>query len=148
MHVPSLSAWSAEQSLRAIGVVKGGGCVISSVPGEGKTTVATNLAAHFSCHTSARVLLIDADFHRHSLTDRVAPQVSVGLKEALEEPVNFAKYVVRKERLQLDVLPCPLPNRIPNAAELLGTPAMQKLIDTARGTYDLVVIEAPPSTSR
>ncbi len=119
-------------------------CVVSSVPGEGKTTVATSLASHFSCHTSVRVLLVDADFHRHSLTDRVTPQASVGLKEALEEPTDFAKYVVRKERLQLDVLPCPLPNRIPNAAELLGTPAMQRLIDTARDSYDLVVIEAPP----
>ena len=119
-------------------------CVVSSVPGEGKTTVATNLASHFSSHTSARVLLIDADFHRHSLSDRVAPQASVGLKEALDTPTDFAKFVVRKERLQLDVLPCPLQHRIPNAAELLGTPAMQKLIDTARDTYDLVVIEAPP----
>jgi succinoglycan biosynthesis transport protein ExoP len=119
-------------------------CVVSSVPGEGKTTVATNLASHFSCHTSARVLLIDADLHRHSLTDRVAPEASVGLKEALGEPAELSKYVVHKERLQLDVLPCPLPSRIPNAAELLGTPAMQKLIDTAREAYDLVVIEAPP----
>jgi succinoglycan biosynthesis transport protein ExoP len=119
-------------------------CVASSVPGEGKTTVATNLASHFSSHTSARVLLIDADFHRHSLTDRVAPQASVGLKEALDEPTDFAKFIVRKERLKLDVLPCPLASRIPNAAELLGTPAMQKLIDTAREVYDLVVIEAPP----
>ena len=119
-------------------------CVVSSVPGEGKTTVATNLASHFSSHTSARVLLIDADFHRHSLSDRVAPQASVGLKEALDTPTDFAKFVVRKDRLQLDVLPCPLQHRIPNAAELLGTPAMQKLIDTARDTYDLVVIEAPP----
>jgi polysaccharide biosynthesis transport protein len=119
-------------------------CVASSVPGEGKTTVATNLASHFSSHTSARVLLIDADFHRHSMTDRVAPQASAGLKEALDEPTEFSKYIVRKERLKLDVLPCPLPNRIPNAAELLGTSAMQKLIDTARDTYDLIVIEAPP----
>lgn len=119
-------------------------CVVSSVPGEGKTTVATSLASHFSRHTSARVLVIDADFHRHSLTDRVTPQARVGLKEALEEPTDFSKYVVRKERLQLDVLPCPLADRIPNAAELLGTPAMRKLIDTARDVYDLVVIEAPP----
>jgi succinoglycan biosynthesis transport protein ExoP len=119
-------------------------CVASSVPGEGKTTVATNLASHFSSHTSARVLLIDADFHRHSLSDRVAPQAKVGLKEALDEPTDFAKFIVRKERLKLDVMPCPLPGRIPNAAELLGTPAMQKLIDTARDVYDLVVIEAPP----
>lgn len=119
-------------------------CVVSSVPGEGKTTVATSLASHFSRHTSARVLVIDADFHRHSLTDRVAPQASVGLKEALEDPTNFSKYVVRKDRLQLDVLPCPLAHRIPNAAELLGSQAMQRLVDSTRDTYDLIVVEAPP----
>ena len=57
-------------------------CVISSVPGEGKTTVATNLAAHFARHSTTRVLLVDADLHHSSLTERVAPDAKVGLKEA------------------------------------------------------------------
>ena len=119
-------------------------CVVSSNPGEGKTTVAINLAAHFARHSTTRVLLIDADFHRQSLTKRVAPDARVGLREALEEPTALAKFVVRKERLNLDVLPCPVPDRMPNAAELLGTVEMEQLIDVAREAYDLVIIEAPP----
>jgi succinoglycan biosynthesis transport protein ExoP len=119
-------------------------CIVSSNPEEGKTTLAINLAAQFARHPTTRVLVIDADFHRQSLTNRVAPDARVGLKEALEEPTALAKFVVGKERLSLDVLPCPLADRMPNAAELLGTVQMEQLIKVARETYDLVIIEAPP----
>jgi succinoglycan biosynthesis transport protein ExoP len=119
-------------------------CVLSSVPGEGKTTVATNLAAHFARHSTTRVLLIDADLHHPSLTERVAPEAKVGLKEALAEPRDLSKFVIRKERLNLDVLPCAISERVPNAAELLGTREMGQLVDTAREAYDLVIIEVPP----
>ncbi len=119
-------------------------CVISSVPGEGKTTVATNLAAHFARHSTTRVLLVDADLHHSSLTKRIALDAKVGLKDALAEPNSLSKYVVRKERLNLDVLPCPVSDRVPNAAELLGTAAMGQLVDAAREAYDLVIIEVPP----
>jgi succinoglycan biosynthesis transport protein ExoP len=118
-------------------------CVISSVPGEGKTTVVTNLAAVVR-HSGTRVLVIDADFHRRSLTQNIASDGQVGLKEALVEPKALSKYVIRNERLNLDVLPCPVLNRIPNAAQLLGTTEMEQLVDTAREAYDLVIIEAPP----
>jgi polysaccharide biosynthesis transport protein len=119
-------------------------CVVSSNPGEGKTTVAINLAAHFGKHSTARVLVIDADFYRQSLTKTVAPDARVGFREALEEPSALAKFVVRKERLNLDVLPCPVPDQMPDAKELLGTAEMERLIDVAREAYDLVIIEAPP----
>jgi succinoglycan biosynthesis transport protein ExoP len=119
-------------------------CVVSANPGEGKSTVAVNLAAHFARHASRRVLVIDADFYRQSLTKRLACDARVGLSEALEDPRALPKFVVRKERLNLDVLPCPLVDRISNAAELLGTAGMKQLIEVARGTYDLVIIEAPP----
>lgn len=119
-------------------------CVISSIPGEGKTTVATNLAAHFARQSTTRVLLVDSDLHHPSLTERVAPEAKVGLKEALAAPKDLSKFVMRKDKLNLDVLPCPISDRVPNAAELLGTTEMKQLIDTARETYDLVVVEVPP----
>lgn len=119
-------------------------CVVSSTPGEGKTTVAINLAAHFALNSNERVLVIDADFHRQSLTNRVVPDARVGFREALEEPTALAKLVSREERLNLDVLPCPASERLTNAAELLGAKGMEQLIEVASQTYDLVIIEAPP----
>jgi succinoglycan biosynthesis transport protein ExoP len=119
-------------------------CVVSSNPGEGKTTVAINLAAHFALRSTTRVLVIDADFHRKSLTNRVAPDARVGFLEALKEPTALANFVVWKERMNLDALPCPVGERMPNAAELLGSVEMEQLIEVARASYDLVIIEAPP----
>ena len=48
------------------------------------------------CIRTTRVLVIDADFHRQSLTNRVAPDASVGFREALEEPTALAKFVVEE----------------------------------------------------
>jgi succinoglycan biosynthesis transport protein ExoP len=94
-----------------------------------------------------RVLLVDSDLHRPSLTERVAPDAKKGLKEALLQPKDLSDFVVKKERLNLDVLPCPFSDRVPNAAELLGSTEMAELVDTARAAYDLVVIEVPPMAS-
>ena len=118
--------------------------VISSNPGEGKTSVAINLAAHFGRHSTSRVLLVDADFYRQSLTKSIASDARVGLREALAEPTALAKFVIRKELLNLDVLPCPVPDQIHNPTELLGTAEMEQLVEVAREAYDLVIIEAPP----
>jgi polysaccharide biosynthesis transport protein len=119
-------------------------CVVSSNPGEGKTTVAINLAAQFARDQTTRVLVIDGDFYHQWLTQKMAPEAQAGLREALEEPSALAKFVIRKERLNLDILPCPVSDRTPNAAELLGTTKMDQLVSVAREAYDLVVVEAPP----
>jgi succinoglycan biosynthesis transport protein ExoP len=117
-------------------------CVVSSNPGEGKTTTAMNLAAHLGQRSN--VLLVDADFYRQSLTKSIAFDAQVGLKEAMDEPAALPKFVVRKERLNLDVLPCPLRDRLPDPSELLETAGLPQLIEVARKAYDLVIIEVPP----
>lgn len=119
-------------------------CVVTSLAGEGKTTIASNLANQIAKHAGIRTLLIDADFHQRSLTKSLTPGAKRGLREALERPEQFADYVVALDRSGLDVLPCPLEHRIPNAAQLLGSSKMQALIRSARSSYDLIIIEPPP----
>ncbi len=121
--------------------------IISSLPKEGKTTVAANLGALMVASSGARTLLIDTDMHLRQLSARLAPQAQYGLIEALVDPSRLDKLVHRKNRSGLDVLPCVLPSRVPNAADLLGSPKMERLLTAARGTYDCIILEVAPIMS-
>jgi polysaccharide biosynthesis transport protein len=120
--------------------------IVSSLPEEGKTTVAANLAALIVASSGARTLLIDSDVHLRRLTAELAPHARQGLIEALVEPTRLDSFVLRRKRSGLDVLPCVLPSS-PNAAEILGSPKMELLITEARKTYDYIIIEIAPIMS-
>jgi len=121
--------------------------VVSSVAQEGKTTIAANLAALMIASSGARTLVIDADLHRRLLTAALAPDAREGLIEALQDPSRLATLVSKRPRSGLDILPCALPTRVPNAAELLGSPAMEQLLIAARKDYDYIIIEIAPIMS-
>jgi succinoglycan biosynthesis transport protein ExoP len=123
--------------------------VVSSVAKEGKTTLAANLGALMiaSSGTGMRGLIIDGDLHLRKLTARLAPSARVGLIEAIANPSRLPALVYKRERSGLDVLPCVLPDRLPNAAEFLGSPQMGQLLAAAKESYDFVMIEAPPIMS-
>jgi polysaccharide biosynthesis transport protein len=121
--------------------------IVSSLAKEGKTTIAANLAALMISSSGARTLIIDADLHRRLLTAALAPEARQGLIEALEDPSRFASFIFRRERSGLDVLPCVLSARVPNAAELLGSAKMEHLLAVARKTYDYLIIEVAPIMS-
>jgi succinoglycan biosynthesis transport protein ExoP len=120
--------------------------VVSSVPKEGKTTIAANLAALIVASSGARTLIIDSDVHLRNLTARLAPNAREGLIEALVDPSQLATLVSTRPS-GLDVLPCALSTRLPNAAELLGSPEMEQLLVAARKAYDYIVIEIAPIMS-
>ena len=121
--------------------------VVSSVPDEGKTIVAANLASLVIASSCARTLVIDSDLHLRKLTAALAPEANEGFIDALEDPSRLSEFVVKRQRSGLDILPCASPVRIPNAAELLGSPEMEQLLATARATYDYVIIEIAPIMS-
>jgi succinoglycan biosynthesis transport protein ExoP len=121
--------------------------VVSSVPKEGKTTIAANLAALLIVSSGARTLIIDSDVHLRNLTARLAPDAREGLIEALADPSRLSMLVCRRGRSGLDVLPCVLSARLPNAADLLGSPEMDQLLTAARKAYDYIVIEIAPIMS-
>jgi succinoglycan biosynthesis transport protein ExoP len=121
--------------------------IVSSLPKEGKTTVGANLAALMIAASGARTLVIDSDFHVRRLSAALAPDAREGLLEALENPTRLPWLVSRLQRSGLHVLPCVAPARIPNSAELLGSPMMAQLLSVARKSYDYVIIEIAPVMS-
>jgi polysaccharide biosynthesis transport protein len=123
--------------------------IVSSTAKEGKTTIAANLGALAvaASRTDARVLIIDGDLHLRNLTALMAPDAFEGLIEALADPSRLSALVCRRPRSGVDVLPCVLSGRIPNAAELLGSPQMARLLAAARSAYNLIIIEVPPIMS-
>ena len=120
--------------------------VVSSVAEEGKTTIAANLATLIKASSRAPTLIIDGDLHRRLLTARLAPDAHEGLIEALVDPSRLAT-LVSKRRSGVDVLPCVHSTRVPNAADLLGSPQMGQLLAAAREAYDCIVIEIAPIMS-
>ena len=123
--------------------------IVSSMAKEGKTTIAANLGALAVAASRAdtRVLIIDGDLHLRNLTALLAPDTFEGLIEALADPSRLSALVRKRPRSGVDVLPCVLSGRIPNAAELLGSPQMEQLLAVARRAYNLIIIEIPPIMS-
>lgn len=115
--------------------------VTSSVPGEGKSTTAINLASTFA-ESGSRVVLIDSDMRRPSIATALGLEDAAGLTTALVGRSSMADLVQRYGPGQLDVLPLgPMP---PNPHQLIASDATRDLVAAARAAYDVVIIDAPP----
>jgi polysaccharide biosynthesis transport protein len=115
--------------------------VSSAQPGEGKTTVAANLAISLA-QLGDPVLLIDADLRRPSLHNFFGVTAPHGLVGFLTGHEHWKDLVCHLAPVGLDVLFCgPIP---PNPADLLSSEYMRTLIRDASKTYKFVVIDSPP----
>lgn len=115
--------------------------VTSSVPGEGKSTTAINLASTFA-ESDRRVLLIDGDMRRPSVASTLGLEDAAGLTTVLVGRASLADLVQRYGPGPLDVLP--VGQMPPNPHQLIASGATRDLLETARSTYDIVIIDAPP----
>lgn len=115
--------------------------VTSSVPAEGKTTTAINLAASLA-DAGASVILVDADLRRPSVAKYMGFEGRVGLTTVLIGRADVADVAQPWQGTSLDVLPSgQVP---PNPSELLGSRAMARLLSELAGSYDVIVIDSPP----
>jgi len=126
--------------------------VTSGSAGDGKTSVASNLAATFVAEDK-KVLFIDANF-RQPYSEKLFPKQSAGEEDLESLDVGFglsslltgqctAKEAIRPSGIEgLDVIDAgPLPS---NPAELLDSPRMSQLLDEQRKAYDYVIVDGPP----
>ena len=115
--------------------------VSSSLAGEGKSTVAVNLAIALA-ETSARVLLVDADLRRPSVAPVLGLEGAAGLTTVLLGQAEVGEVVQDWGAAGLQVLTSgPLP---PNPSELLGSVGMRRLIAELRTDYDYVILDSAP----
>lgn len=115
--------------------------VTSSLPGEGKTTTAVNLAVTMALGAQ-RVVLVECDLRRPMVATRLGMDGAIGTTNILVGRVKLEDALQPYADTGLQVLPCgPIP---PNPSELLQSRAMDALLQDLQEEFDVVILDAPP----
>jgi len=136
--------------------------VTSSLPNEGKTTVAVSLA-RLAARSGRKVVLVDGDLRHpnvaevisagcdlrgHNIADAIGrketsrKQLTRGIIDALTGESPLAECLMKDERSGMAVLPAVGKARSP--ADLLGSVTMERIITELKDSHDLVVIDSAP----
>ena len=116
--------------------------VTSPNKGDGKTLTAANLALTMAQEFQQRVLLVDCDLRRPSVHQLFGLVETPGLGDVLMNAAELEQALVLLPEHHLTVLPAGLPPS--NPAELIGSSAMRRVLDTLRTRFDRILIDVPP----
>jgi exopolysaccharide transport family protein len=117
--------------------------IVSALPGEGKTTVATGFAA-FVAKSGARTLLIDADLRNPSMTRALGYVNAPGLVNMVADKSDFDDLVITDSKFKFDFLPSSTRMKPSNSSDILNSPAMKDMLRAAKSNYDYVLVDLPP----
>jgi protein-tyrosine kinase len=115
--------------------------VTSAWAGDGKTMTALNLALVLSESYRRRVLLVDADLRRPSISNLSAISTTCGLSDGLKSRSD-QKLSVLKLTETLTLLPAGRPD--PDPMSSLTSDRMRRIIREATARFDWVILDAPP----
>ena len=114
--------------------------ITSSNPGEGKSTVSSNLAFILS-QGGKRVIVVDADLRKPTIHKKFRVDNREGLTEILIGKKNINE-VSKKIEENIHVITAG--KKTPNPAEMVSSKAMEELIEILKRKYDYVIIDTPP----
>ena len=131
-------SFAGENDCRIIGLS-------SALSGEGKSLSSVNLA-HALSQLDKRVLLIDCDMRRPSLSTKLPIQKTPGLsnylagQSKLDELFQYCGIQGDEEAYQVVAAG----RNPPNPVELLSSPKMARMLERLRGSYDYIILDLPP----
>lgn len=115
--------------------------VTSSVPGEGKSVTACNLALALA-DAGKRVVLVDGDLRCPQVCSYLGCTGRAGLTSVLIGAALLEEALIEGRNRLLRIMPSgPIP---PNPSELLGSARMAELVERLKQDADIVVIDSPP----
>jgi capsular exopolysaccharide synthesis family protein len=115
--------------------------VTSALPGEGKSTISVGLAAALARGPGRRVLLVEADLRRPTISESLGLPPAPGLGEWLEGgldqiPIRLVEsggfFILVAGQVSLE------------RPEVLGSPLMEAVLRSARNAFDFVLVDAAP----
>lgn len=117
--------------------------ITSSVPGEGKSFISSNLAAAFAS-TGESTLLIDSDLRLGRIHKIFGVSSKKGLSNLLveDDDVDYADYIKKTEIDNLYIIPRGVVP--PNPSELLNSNNTKKMIEFLREKFDHIIFDGVP----
>ena len=116
--------------------------ITSAVAGEGKTTVASNLAISLARHTSQKVLLLEGDLRQPELANTFGLPSLCGLREWFGGEASLTEFIYRFQDLQLWSLPGGKP--ADDALRILQSKRFVDELNRLTGCFDWIIVDAPP----
>jgi len=116
--------------------------VTSTLPGEGKTFVALNLALAIARQHERRALLIDADLRASRLHVRLGAPSAPGLSDYLGGRADEFSILQADPKVELFLVPAGRP--VGNPSELLANGKLKGFLNGINSVLDWVIVDAPP----
>jgi exopolysaccharide transport family protein len=117
--------------------------VTSAIDGEGKTTLAANLALSYAM-LGARTLLVEGDLRNPEMTRSLCPRARFGILDVALGRASLRQAIVSDPTIPLSVLPAPMSDHAPVSSEFVFSNAIGVILNELRRHYDMIVIDAPP----
>lgn len=117
--------------------------VTSSLPAEGKTTVAANLAHSIMREPDRRVLLIDGDLRASRMHQLFGAPSDPGLSDYLRGEADECSVIQNASEGNLCLISCG--SEASNPSELLLSERMKKLLDVVTPHFDWIILDSPPA---